>query len=82
VTLTGGVNYTIDVRGEPTDNGTLGDPYLQVRDATGAILDENDDGPEGLNSQIVFRAPATGTYYQVVREAFDGNSGTYEISIR
>ena len=42
---------------------TLQDPYLYLRDSSGAVLAENDDAGGYRNSRIVFTAPTSGTYY-------------------
>ena len=42
---------------------TLEDSYVYIRDASGAVLGENDDGGGGRGSRLVFSAPASGTYY-------------------
>ena len=42
---------------------TLEDSYVYLRNASGAILAENDDGGGGRGSRLVFTAPTTGTYY-------------------
>jgi serralysin len=42
---------------------TLEDPYLYLRNASGAVIAENDDGGGGRGSRLVFTAPTTGTYY-------------------
>ena len=43
--------------------GTLEDSYLYLRNASGAVIAENDDGGGGRGSRLVFTAPTTGTYY-------------------
>ena len=57
VTLDEGRTYQIDVKGSPTGNGTLDDPLLVgIYDSLGDYISgtRNDDGGEGLNSQITF----------------------------
>ena len=67
VTLEGGTNYQIDVRGSWTDYGdAVFDPYLYgVYDADGNLLPDTEDdiGGEGLNSRLWFRPDTSGTYY-------------------
>lgn len=81
VELEANKSYTVDVKGDITGSGTLGDPFLQIYDSTEGLVAENDDGPTSVNPQVVFRPLETGTYYLVVRQAFDAATGTYEISI-
>ena len=38
------------------------DPYVEVRDANGKKLAEDDDGAGDLNSRLVFTAPQSGEY--------------------
>ena len=55
VELVAGRTYVIDLRGSPTDDGTLSDPYLRgVYDADGNLIPRttNDDGGEGYNSRV------------------------------
>ena len=83
VELEAGRTYTIDLRGRPTDNGTLSDPYLYgIHDADGNLISRtrNDDGGEGYNSQVTFTATGSGTYY-ISAGAFGTNTGTYELEV-
>ncbi|WP_111734160.1 pre-peptidase C-terminal domain-containing protein [Roseovarius amoyensis] len=69
ITLTAGVSYTIDMTA-----GTMADPYLWLFDSSGGYITHNDDSA-GLNSQIVFTASSTGTYY-IAADSFENNGGT------
>lgn len=53
------------------------DPYLRLESPDGVNLAENDDGPNGLNSQIEFRAPTTGRYRLVAMPLRRGAQGEY-----
>ena len=46
LSVTSGVTYQIDAEGSPTSMGTLTDPFLYLRDASGDRLADNDDGGE------------------------------------
>ena len=84
VILDEGRTYQIDVKGSPTGNGTLDDPKLiGIRDLLGRhiVNTGNDDGGEGLNSQITFTAPADGAYFVAV-DAYEDNTGTYKVSVK
>ena len=75
--------YQIDLRGSPTGDGTLSDPYLRgIHDAEGTLISgtTNDDGGAGYNSRVTFTASETGTYY-IAAGAF-GRLGTYELEVR
>jgi serralysin len=83
VQLTAGQKITIAV-----NVLTLEDPYVYFRNASGAILAENDDGGGGRGSRLVFTAPTTGTYYVDVAAwtpttpvtGYTG-TGTYRLSV-
>ncbi len=67
---------------------TLEDPYLYLRNASGTVIAENDDGGGGRGSRIVFTAPTTGTYYVdaaawMPTEPLAGYTGTgaYRLSV-
>ena len=67
---------------------TLEDPYVYFRNASGAILAENDDGGGGRGSRLVFTPPTTGAYYVDVAAwtpttpvtGYTG-TGTYRLSV-
>ncbi|MEZ5774975.1 MAG: leishmanolysin-related zinc metalloendopeptidase [Hyphomicrobiaceae bacterium] len=80
VSLSAGQTYQIDLAGSRTNEGTLSDPYLRLRDASGTQVDSDDDGGTGLNSQITYTPSTSGTYY-IDAQAFGSNTGTYTISV-
>ncbi len=83
VTLIAGHEYEIQVRGAPTDDGTLIDPLLVgVYDDLGILIPGtgDDDSGIGLNSLEFFTADYTGTHYFSVGSAAGDNlpiGGTY-----
>ena len=77
ITLTAGETYQFDLLGSANGHGTLGDPYLRLRDATGNYVAHNDDGGYGLNSRLVFTAPDSATYYLSAGGYADSSAGTY-----
>lgn len=79
IQLNAGTAYTFDLEGQDTDGGTLADPFLVLRTASGGFLAQDDDGGEKLNAQIVFTPDSSGTYYLEARN-FDGETGTYTLS--
>ena len=58
IVLNAGGTYRFNLNGI-----TLTDPTLSLRDASGAEIDFNDDTEIGLNSEIIFTATTTGTYF-------------------
>ena len=78
-----GRTYVIDLRGSPTDDGTLSDPYLRgIHDAEGHRISNttNDDGGRGYNSRVTFTPEESGTYF--ARVSGDRNeTGTYTLTV-
>ena len=60
--------------------GSLQDSVLDLFDADGTRLAGNDDYGDSLASRLLWRAPATGTYYVQVTDFFAG-TGTYTLTI-
>ena len=87
VELEAGTRYRIELEGSPTGRGTLTDPYLRgIYDADGNAISgtTNDDGGRGANSEVVFDAPESGTYYisaGAFQDWFGGYTGTYRLSV-
>ena len=83
VDLLAGRTYTIELRGSPTADGTLSDPYLHgIHDAAGNLIARttNDDGGDGYNSRVTFTATTTGTYY-IAAGAYNSHQGTYTVEV-
>ena len=82
-TLTAGVNYQFDVTGSSLHGATfaLADPYLVLRDGSGATLLSNDDGGNGLDSRIFFTPTVSGTYYLDVQESGVDGFGVYSLIV-
>lgn len=58
------------------------DTYLQISDAEGTSLAEDDDGAgEGTNSRLSFTLPADGDYLIEARAFGDGEAGAYTLSV-
>ncbi|WP_017931929.1 M10 family metallopeptidase C-terminal domain-containing protein [Robiginitomaculum antarcticum] len=74
VELTAGERYVFNLDGSGADS--LSDPLLQIRDAAGNLLKENDDGGSGLNSRLGFVADVSGTYYIDAQAYADANGVT------
>ena len=82
IDLNAGQGVRIDLEGEPTEQGTLSDPYLYgMHDSNGNFIfgTSNDDGGSGYNSQIIFTAEQSGSYY-VAAGGFGSNTGSYQLS--
>ena len=83
VDLEAGKTYQFDLEGSPTGRGSLGDPFLQIFDASGSnkLAEDDDISTANLNSQLVFTPTAAGAYYLVVETAAP-ITGTYTLSVR
>jgi hypothetical protein len=79
VKLVAGKTYVIDMI---SPNQKALDPYLMLFDPTGKKIAEDDDGGDGLNARIIYRAEATG-YYRIVCSSFErAGAGPYTFSVR
>ena len=81
LSVTSGFTYQIDAEGTATSMGTLGDPYIGLRDASGTELATNDDGGTGYNARITWTADRTGTVYVRIESAIFGSTGTYTLTV-
>jgi serralysin len=80
IDLVAGTTYTFDLLGLASAEGTLEDPYLELLTSTGSLLDFDDDsGPGDLESQIVFTAETSGTYFLAASDALETETGSYTI---
>jgi Ca2+-binding RTX toxin-like protein len=82
VSLVAGQTYTFRLQGEDSGGGrTLNDPYLRLYGSTGLQVAFNDDaGASTYDSQIVYKAKATGIHYLQAADYSTGATGTYTIS--
>lgn len=82
VTLTAGTTYTI--HSTAVSGGGNPDSFLALRDSSGALLVDDDDGGDGTYSLLSYTATTTGTYF-VDAGTFAGmgqsSSGSYHLSI-
>jgi len=75
ISLTEGQSVQIDIVSDDFET------YLEVLNSGGSIIDENDDGGDGLNSRLFFTAPETATYTLRVR-AFGGDAtGNFTLTV-
>ena len=81
LSVTSGASYQIDAEGSETSMGTLDDPYLILRDASGTGLTSDDDGGDGRNARIVWVANSTSTVYVEVNQVFHDSTGTYTLTV-
>jgi subtilisin family serine protease len=80
VDLVAGQTYRFDLGGRDSMQGTLADPRLDLRTASGQLLaSDNDSGP-GFDAQITFTATQSGAFYLDVSAAAEVGTGTYRVS--
>ncbi|AGT10456.1 calcium-binding protein [Paracoccus aminophilus] len=81
-TFIDGLTYSVRVGGRSSGAGTLADPNLTLTDSAGNKLLFNDDiSPTNLDAQLTFTVNRAGTYYLIVGEQGDNDTGSYTISI-
>jgi hypothetical protein len=76
IKLAAGKTYVIDM--VSSDQKAL-DPYLVLKDESGFRLAEDDDGGDGLNARIIFRAYKGGIYR--IRASSFGAAGRGEFTL-
>lgn len=79
IDLTAGTTYTFDLQGADSNEGSLADPFLILRDADGTFVDQDDNSGTGNDAQITFTPSSSGTYYLSVRN-FTGDTGSYALT--
>ena len=82
VTLTAGHAYRFDVLGADAGNGTLADPYMELRDSAGTILVVDNDSGAGFDAQIAYTPTADGTYFVSAHSFSPSGTGTYQVSVK
>jgi hypothetical protein len=83
INLTAGNTYEINLEGDDTYMGTLGDTYLRgIYDSAGNSISgtTNDDGGVGVNSLVTFTPQSSGTYF-ISAGGYGSNTGTYTLSV-
>ncbi|WP_425054003.1 M10 family metallopeptidase C-terminal domain-containing protein [Psychromarinibacter sp. S121] len=77
-----GQTYTIGLTGIGALDDGVDDTYLRLRDASGALVDENDDAgyPGFLFSNLTFTATYTGIYYVDAQSWETSQGGAYGVS--
>jgi Ca2+-binding EF-hand superfamily protein len=58
------------------------DSYLYLEDPNGTLLAENDDGGEGVNARLIYRAAKTGTYRVIATSLGSSLPGPFQFSVR
>lgn len=79
IDVTNEQSVQVNLNGDSSSGSALSDPYLRIYDDTGAQVTFDDDGGFGRNSQVIFTATYTGSYF-IEAAAYDDGIGDYEIS--
>ncbi|MEE3099531.1 MAG: pre-peptidase C-terminal domain-containing protein, partial [Pseudomonadota bacterium] len=79
VDLVAGRAYRIDLAGAGAD--AVGDTYLRLYDGDATLVDEDDDGGDGLNSSLIFTASVTGRHFVSAGAYADGDEGGYRVAV-
>ena len=75
INLVAGQRYQFDLNGM-----SLEDPHLKLRDSSSLLVAENDDKSQtSLDSQLVFTAESSGTYYLDAGSFYDAYTGSYTL---
>lgn len=80
ITLVAGT-YTIASVGVGPLDQAVNDTYLRLRDASGVLYSEDDDGGPGVNSDITVTITETTTFFVDVQSWNNSDSGTYGVSV-
>lgn len=77
ITLSAGQQYRFNLNAAASSG--LGDPYLALYGASGALLASNDDANGTAASEITFTATTGGTYYLGAR-GYGSSTGNYQLA--
>src|SRR6266481_5675001 len=82
ITLTAGLTYQFDLKGNSSGNGTLPDPFLRLRDSAGNTIanDFADDGGTGLDSRFTYTPSSSGTFILSTLASTSSGIGSYIVS--
>ena len=81
VVLEADTRYQIDVEGDDTGRGTVGNPDAILYDASSTRVSSNDDGGVDENGRLIYAPTAAGAHYVLVSEATTVQEGTYTVSV-
>ncbi|MFA6137408.1 MAG: pre-peptidase C-terminal domain-containing protein [Sulfurimonas sp.] len=83
IELAAGQKIQVDLKGSPTNSGTLADTLIGgIYNSNGTLQVNtiNDDFGGGRNSQVTYTANTAGTYY-IEAKAYDNYIGTYRLEV-
>ena len=74
-----GHSYRADLNGAPLQGGPIADPFLELVEQDGTLIDFDDDSGPGLNASLAFTARETGFLSLVVSD-LRGDRGSYDLT--
>lgn len=77
-----GADDTMVVDINAADNGSALDSYVEIQNANGEVLCENDDDGSSRDSYVSCKAPSAGTYYAMVRSYDNTGDRSYTYSLK
>ncbi|MCB9957059.1 MAG: PPC domain-containing protein [Rhodospirillaceae bacterium] len=80
IRLDAGHTYAIDMAGAPTDQGSLSDPLLRLRDSQGNEVAVDDDSGTGFNARIIYTPVATGLF-TIAASSYGSATGSYSLRV-
>jgi Ca2+-binding RTX toxin-like protein len=80
ITLQAGHAYNVSLRGAGSGDGSLGNGFVRVLDANGALLRADANSGPGKDAALVFLAPQDGSYFLSAGSEAD-TTGTYSLRI-
>ncbi len=81
ISVTEGATYQVDMTGSTSGMGSLADAKLQIVDADGTVLFEDDDSGRGLESQLTFTAETSGMLFVQASAFGAAQTGTYQLGL-
>ncbi|MFV3130321.1 pre-peptidase C-terminal domain-containing protein [Niveispirillum sp. KHB5.9] len=81
IDVTAGTQYRFSLSGRDGGGGTVADPGLELRSASGLLLASDDDGGTGFDSLLTYTATSTGRLYLVADASLiTPTTGSYRLS--
>ncbi len=76
-----GTTYIFKLQGADSGKGTLANPRLVLRDATGNYLYSDSDSGAGYDALFAYSPASSGTYYLAAQSEYASFTGTYTLSV-
>ncbi|MEY2644894.1 MAG: hypothetical protein RLZZ611_1543, partial [Cyanobacteriota bacterium] len=80
IQLSAGEHYRFVLEGVDSGRGTLSDPYLELYDREGMLLQAADHGTLSRNAAIGFQPQISGLFYVAARGARPSDTGSYTLT--